>query len=169
MHDRYWDQYYPGGEYDALARRKSNTTGSKSSLTSLNGKSGAKKSSDSDLSRVSKNPKTKTTTRPPPLVSSAANKEATEGIKSELENEYRKVVVELTNQVADVNASMEQVSKEREFYFNKLREIEVYIQQNLDSAEAPIEKHLKAIQDVLYRTEEGFEIPDNEDVAIATQ
>ena len=81
-------------------------------------------------------------------------------VKAQLEAEYQKIVQDLTSQVNELNAVMDQVTKEREFYFNKLREIEVLVQQNLDGdIDATSASYLKTIQDILYKTEEGFEIP----------
>jgi RP/EB family microtubule-associated protein len=81
-------------------------------------------------------------------------------VKAQLEAEYQKIVQDLTSQVNELNGVMDQVTKEREFYFNKLREIEVLVQQNLDGdIDATSASYLKTIQDILYKTEEGFEIP----------
>jgi RP/EB family microtubule-associated protein len=53
------------------------------------------------------------------------------------------------------------LERERDFYFSKLRDIELLIQQSME-AEPELEKEdglLKQIQTILYSTEEGFEIP----------
>lgn len=42
--------------------------------------------------------------------------------------EYQKVTTDMTAQVNALKATVDQVEKEREFYFSKLREIELYIQ-----------------------------------------
>ncbi len=85
--------------------------------------------------------------------------------KNELEEEYQKIIEELTSQVAELNGSLEQVTKEREFYFNKLREIEIYVQSAMDESEGSNDSSLKAVQEILYKTEDGFEIPETEDMA----
>ena len=54
------------------------------------------------------------------------------------------------------------LERERDFYFSKLRDIEVLIQQALEAnpeAENDETNLLKQIQTILYSTEEGFEIP----------
>lgn len=161
---RYWDQYYPGGSYDALARRKSDVSVSRSSLSSVKG---AVKKSDSDISKATKKPVRSTVAGGPTLPSAAASAETGQSHKSQLEAEYQKIVQELTSQVSELNGTMDQVSKEREFYFNKLREIEVYVQQCMDASPEPfIAKHLKSVQEILYKTEDGFEIPDAEEAAV---
>jgi RP/EB family microtubule-associated protein len=54
------------------------------------------------------------------------------------------------------------LEKERDFYFGKLREIEILIQEQLDIEEQAGEPEVSCIKDIqaiLYRTEEGFEVP----------
>jgi hypothetical protein len=62
--------------------------------------------------------------------------------------EYQKTLNELTQQNMDLKVTVDQVEKEREFYFGKLREIEVYVQSLLDngSQQNSIEDALKSIQ-----------------------
>ncbi|KAG0278526.1 hypothetical protein BGZ95_003795 [Linnemannia exigua] len=56
-----------------------------------------------------------------------------------------------------------QRNKERDFYFGKLRDIEMLIQQDLgENPEGAEVALLKEIQAVLYSTEEGFEMPPEE-------
>lgn len=54
------------------------------------------------------------------------------------------------------------LERERDFYFSKLRDIELLIQQACEE-DPEIEKQedglIKQIQTILYSTEEGFEIP----------
>lgn len=63
------------------------------------------------------------------------------------------------NALKDTVAGLE---RERDFYFSKLRDIELLIQQAMDAnpeAENDETHILKQIQTILYSTEEGFEIP----------
>lgn len=154
--NRYWDQYYPGGAYDALARRKADATnGSRSSLNSLKSNP-TKKASDTDLSKAP----AKTAKVAPRAVANVPTPPEIP-TKMDLETEYQKIIGELTGQVAELNGALEQATKEREFYFNKLREIEVYVQSTMDGGVDTVTAvHLKAVQDVLYKTEDGFEIPE---------
>ena len=57
-----------------------------------------------------------------------------------------------------VNADLDQSTKERDFYFSKLRKIEVIIQENFQVGDLVLE----AIQNILYETEEGFTLPEDE-------
>ncbi|KKZ65988.1 RP/EB family microtubule-associated protein, partial [[Emmonsia] crescens] len=62
------------------------------------------------------------------------------------------------------------LEKERDFYFAKLRDIELLLQQaveadpELDKDDDSLVKHIQAI---LYSTEEGFEIPPEAEGAAA--
>lgn len=55
------------------------------------------------------------------------------------------------------------LERERDFYFSKLRDIELLVQQAADLAhdmpEVP-DGLLAKIQSIMYSTEEGFEIPE---------
>jgi RP/EB family microtubule-associated protein len=53
--------------------------------------------------------------------------------KAELESEYQKMLSDMTQQTMDLKMTVEQVEKEREFYFSKLREIEIFIQSQVES------------------------------------
>ncbi|GAA5980106.1 hypothetical protein JCM21900_002050, partial [Sporobolomyces salmonicolor] len=71
----------------------------------------------------------------------------------------------LTSQMNEMKLSVEGLEKERDFYFNKLREIEIIIGARLESNDETIsdlEKDtLLSMQQILYSTEEGFEVPDD--------
>lgn len=58
-------------------------------------------------------------------------------------------VEELSNQVMDMRLNLEGLEKERDFYFSKLRDIEILCQEAEDS-ETPI---LQKILEILYATE----------------
>jgi len=62
----------------------------------------------------------------------------------------------------ELSTNMEGLEKERDFYFAKLRDIEILTQEQLDTLEAAgqDDKTLRQIQKILYSTEEGFAAPD---------
>jgi len=71
--------------------------------------------------------------------------------------------------MAEMKVSVEGLEKERDFYFNKLRDIEIIIGARLEAAEngeAAVgedeKENLLQMQQILYSTEEGFEVPENE-------
>ncbi|TKX18823.1 microtubule integrity protein mal3 [Elsinoe australis] len=136
---RFWDQYFPGGDYDALSRRKG---------------SGAPASSASAGMRAS------TTKRPAATTSTtrAARPAAAAGAGAASGAAVAKLQQE-NNALTETVAGLE---RERDFYFSKLRDIELLVQGAFE-AEPELENEegglLKQIQNILYSTEEGFEIP----------
>lgn len=147
---RYWDKYYPGGEYDALARRKGQ--GGPPAVGSHAPVSGA----GARRAPVGAAPRTRTPNTGGGAASAALTAE--------------------NNALKETVAGLE---RERDFYFSKLRDIELLIQQEME-ANPELENNedgiLKRIQTILYSTEvrllshrvrsplltslqEGFEIP----------
>jgi RP/EB family microtubule-associated protein len=73
-------------------------------------------------------------------------------------------IEELSAQLADTKLSLEGLEKERDFYFGKLRDIEVYCQEQDGVETNPM---LQKILDILYATEvstDGFAAPEDADV-----
>jgi len=144
---RYWDQYFPGGDYDALGRRK----GAGVSTPAPAGPPGARTS----------------TTRRPPGTSTTTSSSAAAAARTRTPlssggglNASANPQLQQENQaLKDTVAGLE---RERDFYFSKLRDVELLVQGAFD-AEPELEKDegglLKQIQTILYSTEEGFEIP----------
>ncbi|MCJ1271114.1 hypothetical protein MMC22_011013 [Lobaria immixta] len=143
---RYWDQYYPGGDYDALARRPKTGTAPTPAPAVSSRTSGAGAGAGAGAARRGVTP----TTAPTPRTKWSAGGGGGGG---------NSAVAAENTQLKDTVAGLE---RERDFYFSKLREIEVLLQQAVE-ADPDIEKDedglIKAIQVILYSTEEGFEIP----------
>ncbi|KAI1310266.1 hypothetical protein EDD11_003766 [Mortierella claussenii] len=147
---RYWDHHFPGGNYDALARRGSgndaNSVANRSASTPArrtgnNGMSGANRSVSGRGS-----------------VLSASNTSLSKP------NPDHAIVLSLQKEIQEERNTVAALEKERDFYFGKLRDIEVMIQQDLErSPEFADSTLLKEIQAVLYSTEDGFEIPQEEE------
>ncbi|THH07109.1 hypothetical protein EW145_g3612 [Phellinidium pouzarii] len=72
------------------------------------------------------------------------------------------VVQQLRAQLAEMSAHLEGLEKERDFYFAKLRDIEILVQAQSEENEKTNtdDDTLKEIQKILYSTEEGFEVPE---------
>ncbi|XP_055531278.1 microtubule-associated protein RP/EB family member 1 isoform X7 [Wyeomyia smithii] len=68
-------------------------------------------------------------------------------------------VDELTNQVQDMRLHLEGLEKERDFYFSKLRDIEILCQED-EPTDAQNEL-VQRILNILYATEDGFAPPDD--------
>ncbi|KAK4696824.1 microtubule-associated protein, RP/EB family, partial [Lecanoromycetidae sp. Uapishka_2] len=141
---RYWDQYFPGGDYDALARRKgAGSAGGgpppaaapASSRTSGAGAGAARRGTTPTTTPAARS------TRP------AVGGGASAAIQQEN---------------TQLKSTVEGLERERDFYFSKLRDIELLLQQAVEQdpeLEKDDEGLVKHIQAILYSTEEGFEIP----------
>ncbi|KAI2612002.1 calponin homology domain-containing protein [Hypoxylon fragiforme] len=136
---RYWDQYYPGGDYDAVARRKGGA------LPAGGGGGGARATGGAGSAAARRGGTTPTTG---PRLGKAGGGGAASAALMQENATLKETVVGL--------------ERERDFYFSKLRDIELLIQQAVEE-DPEIEKQedglIKAIQSILYSTEEGFEIP----------
>ncbi|XP_075216900.1 microtubule-associated protein RP/EB family member 1 isoform X3 [Lycorma delicatula] len=67
-------------------------------------------------------------------------------------------IEELNSQMMDMKLTIDGLEKERDFYFGKLRDIEVLCQEQ--EAENPV---LQKILEILYATEDGFAPPEEAD------
>jgi RP/EB family microtubule-associated protein len=136
---RYWDQYFPGEDYDPLARRKGQGNFAGSAPAPRAAAPAARRAPAASNSAA---PRTRT-----PLTSGGGAASA--------------ALREENNVLKETVAGLE---RERDFYFSKLRDIELLIQQAME-ADPELEKEeglLKQIQTILYSTEEGFEIPEGD-------
>ncbi|MCJ1407737.1 hypothetical protein MMC19_001808 [Ptychographa xylographoides] len=143
---RFWDQYYPGGDYDALARRK----GSGAPATSAPPAVAAARTSGAGAAarRGGTTPTTATSGtaagRPPRAALGGPGASA------------------LSQENTQLKETVTGLERERDFYFSKLRDIELLVQQAIEhdpGLEADEDGLVKQIQAILYSTEEGFEIP----------
>ncbi|XP_076340672.1 microtubule-associated protein RP/EB family member 3-like isoform X2 [Tachypleus tridentatus] len=76
---------------------------------------------------------------------------------------------DLSQQIAELKLTVDGLEKERDFYYGKLRDIEVFCQEGeLSDEKSPV---VDKILDILYATEEGFAVPDDtlEDGVIVPQ
>ncbi|XP_008310513.1 microtubule-associated protein RP/EB family member 3a isoform X1 [Cynoglossus semilaevis] len=67
-------------------------------------------------------------------------------------------IMELNQQLMELKLTVDGLEKERDFYFSKLRDIELICQEH-ESENNPV---LSRIIDILYATEEGFAPPEDE-------
>ena len=137
---RYWDQYYPGGEYDALARRKgAGGAPAAAAPTPVSSRTSGAGVGATSAARRGNTPTTSTTS-------------AARGARQPTGGASAAVVVENTQ----LKQTVEGLERERDFYFSKLRDIELLLQQAVDQdpeiekAEDGLVKHIQAI---LYSTE----------------
>ncbi|KAL9610425.1 MAG: hypothetical protein Q9167_004880 [Letrouitia subvulpina] len=136
---RFWDQYYPGGEYDAVVRRKGSgnpvTTAATPVTTSRTSGAGAAKRGTT------------------PIIG-AARKGVVGGSTS----------MAVIQEINELKERVFELERERDFYFNKLREIEVLIQEAVEE-DPDIEKEsgiVKRIQNSLYSTAVQFALTEEQ-------
>lgn len=135
---RYWDQYYPGGDYDAPSRRKGVGAGAAPALPP----GAARTGTTSAAAR-----------RPAAGVGAGA---AAPRTNSRQMGAGGPATAALQQKNAELTETVVGLERERDFYFSKLRDIELLIQQAME-ADPSLEEDegglLKQIQTILYSTE----------------
>jgi RP/EB family microtubule-associated protein len=144
---RYWDQNYPGTPYDPVARRRGAPTDTPATIAPLGASARTTGAPAGGLGAGAGGGRAPVARRP-------GSAQPNQG----------EAVAALTAQVRELSAHMEGLEKERDFYFQKLRDIEILVQQQAEVLEAEQREDptLKEIQKILYSTEEGFEVPDGD-------
>ncbi|KAF8580633.1 hypothetical protein K439DRAFT_1648140 [Ramaria rubella] len=136
---RFWDQNYPGHPYDPVARRKGAPADTPATVAPIStGRLGAGATTARAGGRT-------------PIGGPRAG--------SAVQNE---TIVNLQTQLREMSTHLEGLEKERDFYFAKLRDIEILAQAQLEVLEGAgnDDETLREIQKILYSTEEGFEVPE---------
>lgn len=151
---RFFDANYQGNEYDPVAARDGQQVGGVAKPASKVSPAAAVKKPPPQRQPVrsavaAKSPSQMKPTQPRTISSNhSLGGGAGDGAKVE----------ELKQQLNEMRLTIEGLEKERDFYFGKLRDIEItcqeYEQENLPA--------LKSITDILYQTEEGFAPPEDE-------
>lgn len=182
---KFFDANYDGREYNALEARNGVPLGSGAAAsgigsgTGLSNTSFTKGSSGSNLARA---PPSKPVGRAAPTarnqlsntssskLSSAntggRNVTAGSGIGRNGALPDRSPVDELESRMNEMKLTVDSLERERDFYYGKLREIEVLCQaqEETDGNKSPL---VEKILEILYATEEGFAVPEDavDDVA----
>ncbi|KAF9490582.1 microtubule binding protein [Pleurotus eryngii] len=135
---RFWDANYGGQGYDPVARRKGASADPPATIAPLG-------------------PSTSRTG-----LSAGARAGGRTPVGGRAGSAQPEVVQQLRAQVQEMSTHLEGLEKERDFYFEKLRDIEILAQQQLETleAEGKDDNTLREIQKILYSTEEGFEVPE---------
>jgi RP/EB family microtubule-associated protein len=155
---KFFDANYSGTEYDALAARGGVQPVSQISITKRGGGSVPE-------------PRVPTTRGPPATKSApAGRKPATpksSGVAKQTGGKSPGVsqqeIDNLTLELSDLRGNFEGLEKERDFYFGKLRDIEVLCQGSEENGHDDNTSTLgQRILDILYQTEDGFAPPDED-------
>lgn len=132
---KYWDQYYPGGEYDAISRRKGAGAPTATATRTSGGTGAARRGTTPTVA----------STRPSGVKAGGAASSA------------------LASENTQLKQTVEGLERERDFYFQKLRDIELLLQnafENDPKLEEDDSGFFKQVQQVLYSTEVGNSILD---------
>ncbi|XP_076068853.1 microtubule-associated protein RP/EB family member 1 isoform X2 [Oratosquilla oratoria] len=138
---KFFDANYDGSEYDAMTMRGGELLGD---ARSANGGSFARRPQ----------PPKPMMSRPTPS-RSAPTRVATRPMGTNRSPGNVAQVEELSSQLTELRLTVNGLEKERDFYFGKLREIEVLCQ---DEEANPA---MQRILDILYATEDGFAAPED--------
>ncbi|XP_061720389.1 microtubule-associated protein RP/EB family member 1-like isoform X1 [Cydia pomonella] len=154
---KFFDANYDGREYDAFEARGGFMIGSGACEAGVPLCAGALAPVPAPAQRVRRAAppsgigKANTTVRSPPVNVSRLNQSAKGDSKA---------LDELNLQVNELKATIDGLEKERDFYFGKLRDIEVICQEMEEQQNGPI---VQKILDILYATEDGFAPPEEID------
>merc|ERR550519_1772005 len=155
---KFFDANYQGDEYDGAAAR-ANVGAPATVGKPVGAKPAAKPAVKSATTRKPVTAKP-TTTRPAAQRTAAASGAGDS-------SQYKKQVEELNEKLITMEQSLESLERERDFYFEKLRDIELMITnvageeaENPADPDSELGQVSKKILDVLYATTDGFEVPD---------
>jgi len=166
---RYFDLNYSGGEYNAVERRAQAASGK---VTSTGGSSVPKKTTAAPApakKAVTEAPKKAVTTAPKPATktattatSSATKPKPTATPKTPSGGSDDSKVNELNTTIAELRVTIDGLEKERDFYFSKLRDVEIMCQTATTDGTS-LEDLMPKIFKVLYATDESEEfVPEGE-------
>ncbi|KAI3651469.1 hypothetical protein MP228_003680 [Amoeboaphelidium protococcarum] len=167
---QYWDSHFPGGSYDAVSRRRSKSAGSgggggsraamanstaSGSARKLPSGAGAASNSSRSLKQASNSP----------APNRAAAQRNAAAVSTVSRPQVSTAQVDALNaQVTQLQVIVDGLEKERDFYFKKLRDVEILVQNRQDQeGSSDVGKFCQELSSVLYSTEEGFELPPDDD------
>ncbi|KAJ2782853.1 microtubule integrity protein mal3 [Coemansia interrupta] len=140
---RFWDSYAPNTGYDAVGRRQGRAAGPVDTRRPISSASSGRGSSVGAYRRPAGG-----------AVGARAPVAQRAPIRAQQQQAGGQQVAELTRQLGEHKAMIETAEKERDFYFIKLREIEMYLQATEFPEGSELDNMAKHIQGILYSTEE---------------
>ncbi|KAI7907789.1 calponin homology domain-containing protein [Cokeromyces recurvatus] len=151
---RFWDLHYQGEEvYDALQRRKGgNKTKSPSGMIHSTATNTIK-----TRKTVNHNPVRNITNHTAATGRLSSAKGAHNG--HTMDKNPNTAIQDLNRQIMALKTTVDGLETERDFYFRKLRDIEILVQEYVEISHHEYSDSLRQIQHILYQTEDGFEVP----------
>merc|ERR1719474_2485691 len=147
---KFFDANYGGQEYDALEMRGGEEVGS-ANKPPRGGGMAAPRSTNSGMPKRSPAARPAVSSRP-------AARPMGGGGGGGMSGEALAQIEDLNTQVMEMKLTIEGLEKERDFYFGKLRDVEVLCQENEGTG---AELQTKVLN-ILYATEDGFAVPDED-------
>jgi len=151
---KFFDANYGGQEYDAADMRGGTNLGS-------GGKTGRPMGGAAPRNHappVSNMPKRSPASRAPISRGPGRPAPSSNGISANAQAQ----IEDLNAQLMEMKLTVEGLEKERDFYFGKLRDVEVIAQEEENAPTAGSTDFVNKILGVLYATEDGFAVPDEE-------
>lgn len=172
---QFFDKNYSGQEYNALERRE----WARAQYKKGHKFAGAARSSAAPAAKPVAKPaaaaaaaaavRTKPAVATKPAVTSATKKSPPVGARSVVskqsanQSNNQSITEEQAAEIAQMQATMEGLEKERGFYFGKLREIEILCQD--EAADLDVAKLKEQVLNILYQTDDNAEFqPPEEDI-----
>ncbi|XP_051510124.1 microtubule-associated protein RP/EB family member 1-like isoform X1 [Myxocyprinus asiaticus] len=152
---KFFDANYDGREYDPVAARQGQDTADKPIPAAAIANKPKKVSSDMGSTLAIK-PMAPVAPQRSATAPKSAPKTAPAAIRSASGGDEDKGA--LTQMVNDLKATIADMEKERDFYFGKLRNIELICQEK----EGDGDPTLQRIVEILYATDEGFVVPESD-------
>ncbi|XP_063315613.1 microtubule-associated protein RP/EB family member 1 [Pelobates fuscus] len=145
---KFFDANYDGKDYDPVAARQGQESAPAPVMAApvLNKPKKPLSSINSAPQRTAPAQRPAVNTKPAPAI----------GRKTAAVGNGEEESAELVQQINVLKITVEDLEKERDFYFGKLRNIELICQENEGESDPVLQK----IIEILYATDEGFVIPD---------
>merc|ERR1719362_2366678 len=156
---KFFDANYGGQDYDALAMRGGEEVGSGGKPARAVGASRPAPGGMSGMPKRSPAQRPAPAAARPPPSRAPANGGMGGGRSNGVSAGAQAQIEDLTTQVLEMKLTVEGLEKERDFYFGKLRDVEVMCQEN----EAEGGETIRKVLDILYQTEDGFAVPEEEE------
>ena len=160
---KYWDAHFEGGSgvksvssaSVPIANVPNSTVSASSNASHKISRSSSMKVTGSSAASIPNSAIPNTNHSPPTNTNANTN---TNTASSQAQSNFQ--LAALTKTITELKLSVDEMEKERDFYFNKLRDIEILTQKINDPAIAE-SLFFKQITEILYTTEDGFEIPQD--------
>ncbi|KAJ3365794.1 hypothetical protein GGF32_008192 [Allomyces javanicus] len=167
---KFWDTYFPGHYYDAAGRRAGapGATGGAAAAAPVSAPSAAKPAPAARAAAAGAHRTTSTPSlaRGPGAPSGAPRAAPGGGVAAALAQAQQQVA-ELSAQAEEAQNALDAMGKERDFFYGKLRQVEVMLQGMQEQGQEHVP--IKDVLAVLYAADDGFENVEHADAAAAVE